>query len=210
MKFRHIILAAAALTCAAATVDAKNIEDYRIYINPGHGGWEGGDRHMGTVKHGPATYLDTCGFFETNTNTWKGLALLHRLAEYGFKFDPTLNPFPADFDGYTNANGIKTNADLAFRYGAARDMSQGLVMSHVKNGYSRDINEIAMESRQTTSTSSSRSTQTPTMKARRPTTPASSSAAKTRPRAYPALATSRARSGPMPSPIPTRSGLTTR
>lgn len=145
MKFRHIILAAAALTCAAATVDAKNIEDYRIYINPGHGGWEGGDRHMGTVKHGPATYLDTCGFFETNTNTWKGLALLQRLAEYGFKFDPTLNPFPADFDGYTNANGIKTNADIAFRYGAARDMSQGLVMSHVKNGYSRDINEIAME-----------------------------------------------------------------
>ena len=32
MKFRHIILAAAALTCPAATVDAKNIEDYRIYI----------------------------------------------------------------------------------------------------------------------------------------------------------------------------------
>ncbi len=148
MKAKHILLAVAALTMSATTLQAKDLQDYRIYINPGHGGWDGGDRHMGTVKHGPATYLDTCGFFETNTNLWKGLATVNRLAEYGFKFDPTLNPFPADFVGYRcndNLHDIQTNGDPNFRYGAARDMSQGLVMSHVKNGLSRNINEIAIE-----------------------------------------------------------------
>lgn len=148
MKAKHILLAVAALAMSATTLQAKDLQDYRIYINPGHGGWDGGDRHMGTVKHGAATYLDTCGFFETNTNMWKGLATVHRLAQYGFKFDPTLNPFPADFVGYRcndNLHDIQTNADPAFRYGAARDMSQGIVMSHVKNGISRNINEIAIE-----------------------------------------------------------------
>ncbi len=145
---RNLLVAVAALGAAVAPAQAKNLEDYRIYINPGHGGWDGGDRHMGTVKHGAATYLDTTGFFETNTNLWKGFATVQRLIDYGFKFDPTLNPFPADFKGYVcndNLHNIQTNGDEKFRYGAARDMSQGVVMSHVKNGYSRNINEIALE-----------------------------------------------------------------
>lgn len=148
MKLKHILLGAAALVFAATSVQAKDIKDIRIYLNPGHGGFDGGDRHMGTVKHGAITYLDTCGFFETNTNLWKGLATFQQLVDYGFKFDPTLNPFPEDFVGYRcndNLHDIQTNGDESFRYGAARDMSQGVVMSHVKNGYSRDINEIAME-----------------------------------------------------------------
>lgn len=148
MKAKHILLAVAALTMSAASIQAKDLQDYRIYINPGHGGWDGGDRHMGTVKHGPATYLDTCGFFETNTNLWKGLATVHRLAEYGFKFDNSLNPFPEDFVGYRcndNLHDIQTSGDPDFRYGAARDFSQGIMMSHVKNGLSRNINEIAIE-----------------------------------------------------------------
>lgn len=145
---KSLLVAVAALGAAVAPVQAKNMEDIRIYINPGHGGWDGGDRHMGTVKHGEANYLDTTGFFETNTNLWKGFATVQRLIDYGFKFDPTLNPFPADFKGYVcnhDLHNIQTNGDDKFRYGAARDMSQGIVMSHVKNGYSRNINEIALE-----------------------------------------------------------------
>lgn len=151
MKLKYIFLGVAALACAATSLqaqDKKDIQDLRIYLNPGHGGFDSGDRHMGTVKHGSATYLDTCGFFETNTNMWKTLATFQRLVEYGFKFDPTLNPFPADFVGYRcndNLHDLQTNGDPNFRYGAARDMTQGIVMSHVKNGLSRNINEIAAE-----------------------------------------------------------------
>ncbi|MCM1033465.1 MAG: carboxypeptidase-like regulatory domain-containing protein [Odoribacter sp.] len=130
---KKMIFAMAAALMAAAPIQAKDLQDLRIYINPGHGGWGSGDRHMGTIGHGDADYTDTCGFFETNTNTWKGLALLQRLADYGFKYDPTLNQRP------------EGAAEELYRWGAARDMSQGLVMSHVKNGVSRDINEIAVE-----------------------------------------------------------------
>lgn len=132
MKLATILMAAATLTLAMPA-QAKELDQVRIYINPGHGGWGSGDRHMGTVKHGPADYSDTTGFFETNTNLWKGLATLQRLSEYGFKYDPTLNQKPEGAE------------ETLWRWGAARDMSQGLVMSHVKLGTSRDINEIAME-----------------------------------------------------------------
>lgn len=140
-----VLVAVAALGASSAFAQSKDIKDLRIYLNPGHGGYESGDRHLGTVKHGAPTYTDTAAFYETNTNLNKGLATFQLLVDYGFKFDPTLNPFPADFKGYVNPNGIQTNGDDKFLYGAARDMSQGVVMSHVKNGYSRNINEIAKE-----------------------------------------------------------------
>lgn len=134
MRLTSILLAAAVVFGAAIPAQAKTKEEVRIYINPGHGGWGSGDRHMGTIKHGAADYSDTTGFFETNTNMWKGLACLQRLSEYGFKYDPTLNQCP---EGVT---------DTEYRYGAARDLkNQGLVMSHVKNGVSRNINDIAEE-----------------------------------------------------------------
>lgn len=130
---RKLFTATAVALLALGSLQAKELQDIRIYINPGHGGWGSGDRHMGTVGHGEPDYTDTCGFFETNTNMWKGLALLQRLADYGFKYDPTLNQRP------------EGAPDELYRWGAARDMSQGLVMSHVKNGVSRNINEIATE-----------------------------------------------------------------
>ena len=135
MKTKHFVIAAtsALLLGATTTMSAKNAEDIRIYINPGHGGWGAGDRHMGTIKHGDATYTDTTGFFESNTNLWKGFGLLDKLVDYGFKFDRSLNQAPA---------GVK---DDGIKYGAARDFSQGLVMSHVKLGESRSLTEISTE-----------------------------------------------------------------
>lgn len=134
MKKTIFTVAIAAIAAIAAPAQqTKDIDQLRIYINPGHGGWGSGDRPMGTIKHGDNSLGDTTAFFETNTNTWKGLATLQRLSEYGFKYDPTLNQCPAG----TKDDGI--------RYGAARDMNNNLVMSHVKNGLSRDINEIARE-----------------------------------------------------------------
>lgn len=134
---------AGALTLAgvamAQTVEPENL---RIYINPGHGSWTVNDRAMATIKHGAfnPNNTDTTGFFESNTNLWKGLALLDRLASYGIPFDRTLN---------------QNNSNPA-RRGAALDLSNNLVMSHVKLGpyphnsahasdYNRDLYEIACE-----------------------------------------------------------------
>ncbi len=129
MKIKYIL--AAALTAAASICSyATDASQLRIYVNPGHGSWTGGDRAMATVKHGPyngTTTPDTTGFFESNTNMWKGLKLHNMLASYGLQYDPTLNqdnPNPA-------------------RRGAALDLTNNVVMSHVKLGpYPTDNKEL--------------------------------------------------------------------
>ncbi len=109
---------AAVLAFGASAQTAK--EDVRIYINPGHGSWGPNNRHMATVGHNPISSEnpDTTDFFESNTNLRKGLALLDKLVEYGVPFDRTKNQ--------TNENPN--------RIGAALDLSQNIVMSHVKCG----------------------------------------------------------------------------
>lgn len=143
MKVKYI-LAAALTAIAAAGAYATDASQLRIYVNPGHGSWTGGDRAMATVKHGSyngTTTPDTTGFFESNTNLWKCLKLHGMLASYGLQYDPTLNqdnPNPA-------------------RRGAALDMTNNVVMSHVKlgpyptdqtelkNAYNRNLYEICCE-----------------------------------------------------------------
>ena len=95
---------------------------------------------MSTIKHGNQTSTnvgsDTAGFFESNTNLQKGFGLLEKLIEYGVPFDRTKN---------------QTNSNVA-RVGAALDLSQNIVMSHVKCGgsntngeYNRNLTDIAAE-----------------------------------------------------------------
>ena len=118
---------------------AETTSSVRIYINPGHGSFTGSDRPMSTIKHGSQTSTsvgsDTAGFFESNTNLQKGFGLLEKLIEYGVPFDRSKNQ--------NNSN--------AARKGAALDMSQNIVMSHVKCGgvdggdYNRNLNTIAAE-----------------------------------------------------------------
>ena len=71
MKLKTILLSA--LLVAATAANAKTADELRIYVNPGHGSWTGGDRAMSTIKHGPYNTAnpDTTGFFESNTNLWK-------------------------------------------------------------------------------------------------------------------------------------------
>lgn len=77
------LLTASTLTSNAAVVE-KDPKDVKIYINPGHGGFNGNCRPMGTVKRGDNDgYSDTTAFFESNTNLWKCLALYHKLVDYG-------------------------------------------------------------------------------------------------------------------------------
>lgn len=153
--------------------DPKSASDLRVYINPGHGSWFSNDRPlsimrevdgvMTVVKPGTSSYNttfdspygdtedpsscytgvtppDTTAFYETNTNLRKGLAMLDKLEEYGLKIDRTLNQ--------DNEN--------KYRVGAALDLSNNLVMSHVMAGpypygddwchrCNRNVSEIAIE-----------------------------------------------------------------
>lgn len=141
MKVKNLFVAIACVTMGAMAVNAKDASELRIYINPGHGSWGGGDRNMGTIKHGePKNEADTCGFFESNTDLWKCLGLVDRLEEYGLKLDRTKN---------------QDNPVRALQ-GCARDLSNNIFMSRVKNGpvpgsdesdeaYNRSLTEICYE-----------------------------------------------------------------
>ncbi len=139
MKLKKLLFATS-VALLSLSASAANPEDVRIYINPGHGSYTGDDRPMSTIKHGNQTSTnvgsDTAGFFESNTNLQKGFGLLEKLIEYGVPFDRTKNQ--------TNSN--------AARVGAALDLSQNIVMSHVKCGgsntngeYNRNLTDIAAE-----------------------------------------------------------------
>ena len=52
-----------------------------VYINPGHGDWGSESRNMATVTHAVG---DTTGFWESNTNLWKALALQKKLKDAGY------------------------------------------------------------------------------------------------------------------------------
>ena len=104
--------------------NAKAANQVKVYINPGHGSWGSEDRNMALVNKG---LNDTTGFYESNTNIRKGLALYHKLRSYGL---------------VANGNG--------------RDLSQNVVMSHVRcnpafpaassdGTYSRALSVIATE-----------------------------------------------------------------
>ncbi len=60
--------------------------DRRVYINPGHGSWCANCRPMATIPYpnlASTGMPDTLGFYESNTNLWKGLYLRDKLQEAG-------------------------------------------------------------------------------------------------------------------------------
>ena len=123
MKLNKLFATAAMALCVAAGASAQTQQEIRIYINPGHGSWTANDRPMGTVKHGANNAYsdvnnDTTNFFESNTNLQKCFGVLEKLIEYGVPFDRTKN---------------QSNAEPS-RVGAALDMTQQIVFSHVKAG----------------------------------------------------------------------------
>ena len=116
---KKLIAISAMALAAAVSVNAKTADELRVYINPGHGSWTPNDRPCTLVGHGEYKRVntDTLSFFESNTNLRKGFGVLEALRAYGLKFDPSLN-----------------QTGERWQIGAARDLSQNIVMSHVKCG----------------------------------------------------------------------------
>ena len=66
------------LVFVAFAVSAQGIT--KIYINPGHGGWDSDDRYQPLPPYGKVTSnLDTLAFWESSSNLDKGLILYHML-----------------------------------------------------------------------------------------------------------------------------------
>ena len=63
--------------CMALTASAV-----KIYIDPGHGGWNADSRNMLTITH--PSYNDTAGFWESNTNLWKAWYFEKKLKDAGY------------------------------------------------------------------------------------------------------------------------------
>ena len=112
---KKILFTLVAALLAVAAVNAKSASQLRVYINPGHGSYGSNDRPQALVNKAS---MDTTGFFESNTNLRKGFGVLEKLIQYGLTFDRTKNQ----------------NATPLPKRGAARDMSNNIVMSHVKCG----------------------------------------------------------------------------
>lgn len=79
-KFILTLVVAMSTMCYVNAGQNIPITEARIYINPGHGGWTGNDRNMRTINHNTG---DTTGFYESNTNLWKGLKLRQTLIKWG-------------------------------------------------------------------------------------------------------------------------------
>ncbi|MDR2293150.1 MAG: gliding motility-associated C-terminal domain-containing protein [Prevotellaceae bacterium] len=57
---------------AGNVISQTDLTGIKIYINPGHGGYDSNDRNVLTI---PFEYGDTLGFYESKSNLWKGLYL---------------------------------------------------------------------------------------------------------------------------------------
>ena len=96
----------------------------KVYINPGHGSWGPNDRPMPTVSCPNLSSTgrpDTIGFYESNTNLWKGFALEEKLlaAGFGVKMSRRASgPYPYTSANETYNKALTTICSEATNYGA--------------------------------------------------------------------------------------------
>ena len=103
MKLNKLLSICLGITLAFS-VSANDLSEARIYINPGHGGWGPNDRPMATINY---AQMDTLGFFETNTNLIKGMALREELVKAGagyVRMSRTVNGVVAADDEHKTEN----------------------------------------------------------------------------------------------------------
>lgn len=122
MKFIKSLLIFISISVATLTASAANI---KVYINPGHGSWGPNCRPQATIPY-PALSSgrpDTLGFYESNTNLWKALALEEKLLAAG-GFDVKLSrrangPYPyAGYEDKTYNKALTTICAEAEAYNA--------------------------------------------------------------------------------------------
>lgn len=79
---KKIFFVMALVVCAAFAADAVKMSDLKIYINPGHGGYDSDDR---PIQIYPFASGDSAGYWESKSNLYKGLHMYHILDSLGAK-----------------------------------------------------------------------------------------------------------------------------
>lgn len=82
ITMKKIITTLAGMLLAAVFSVSMAQNQPHVFINPGHGGHDSDDRN---VVIPPFTQGDTLGFWESNSNLWKGFALQEILRKKGYK-----------------------------------------------------------------------------------------------------------------------------
>ena len=133
----------------------------KIYINPGHGGWDSDDRYVGLPPYGKVeSKYDTLAFWESSSNLDKGLILYHMLdslnqipGEDGWEFmiSRTLNRTEDDrnlSEIVEESNAYGSNFMLSIHSNAGNPANYPLMLySGVDegddlNGYSHKVTEV--------------------------------------------------------------------
>lgn len=112
---------------ARAKTASNGLAGLKIYINPGHGGHDANDRSCWTIPI-PETWTNPNGYWESNSNLVKGLALRDLLESAGAT---------VIMSRVTNKSGIR---DLEYYPGATPEQ-----LEELRNGDDRDLSAIAEE-----------------------------------------------------------------
>lgn len=115
------------LVCMSAIAqESKPLEGIKIYLNPGHGGFDSNDRSIWTIPV-PAVWTDSAGYWESKSNFVKGLALRKMLQEAGATvyFSRERNDSGArDLDEFKRKHPNATQAEIdSVTIGGDRDLS---------------------------------------------------------------------------------------
>ena len=79
---RVLTMMAVVLVALAAMGQAKPLEGIKIYLNPGHGGFDSNDRSCWTIPV-PSEWTDSAGYWESKSNFVKALYLREMLQQAG-------------------------------------------------------------------------------------------------------------------------------
>lgn len=124
---KKYIFAALVSLFAITSVVADNLTGIKVYINPGHGGYDANDRSCWTVNV-PETWTNPDGYWESKSNLVKGLALRDLLEAAGAEVIMSRT---------TNNSGIR---DMEYYPNATPEEKEKL-----QNGDDRDLSAIAEE-----------------------------------------------------------------
>ena len=118
---------AARIAARKSTTAQTGLSGVKIYLNPGHGGYDANDRSCWTIPV-PETWTNPEGYWESKSNLVKALALQEMLEKAGATVIMSRT---------TNNSGIR---DLSYYPGATGDE-----LNELKNGDDRDLSAIAEE-----------------------------------------------------------------
>lgn len=79
---KKVIIILMALLSVSFASEAKKMSDLKIYINPGHGGYDSNDRPISIY---PFANNDTASYWESKSNLYKGLHMYYILDSLGAK-----------------------------------------------------------------------------------------------------------------------------